>query len=193
MLFVMLSLVALFLVFAVAAKKRDRISERYPAFKKPLATASKASVALVWAALAYGVYWINTRPESPPPHPDPLPAKIRPPAIEGAAWTVYDRSAKDKSQFALDLASRDLDDDRALVWKRYDDLEKGSMILSLTRYGCRTGKRADIYDVYYEKGIYSGFDENDQKDEENVDLESVDGAGFLLACFGKMPSVIDDD
>lgn len=192
-----LLLLALSLAFQMAVKQRDRVAERYPALKKPLAAASMASVwvlmCVVWSALAYGVYSLYLRPKPPPPPPDPLPAKIRPPAIKGTIWTVYDQSVKDKSRFSLDVASRDRDDDRSIVWERYDDIGNGKTILTLIRYGCRTGKRAEIYSVYYRNGNYTGFDEDDPKDEEEVDLESVAGAGFLLACFDKMPRVIDDD
>jgi hypothetical protein len=189
----MLILVALVIVFTIGKAQGDKIATLYPILTKPIAAIGNMAVWTVWAAIIGGIIWMNMRPPAPLPPPKPLPETIQPPALEGTVWTVYDRSSKRKAQLALDLASRQTKKDGTFVWTRYDDFSKQETVLTLTRYDCEFGKSADIYDVYYEKGVYAGFGEDDKKEETKVDLENIVGSGFLLACFNKMPSVIDND
>lgn len=190
MLFFMLGLIALVVVFGVAKSQSDKLAGRYPVLKRPLEAVGWLASLSIWGAIIAAAVWVNNRPD---PLPKPLPEYIQPPPLGGTAWTVYDRSSRDSTEMSLALATRQIKNGYAQVWSRFDDKAKQEVTLTLTRYECEFGKRTDLYDVVYDKGVYSGFAEDDPKDETKVDLETVEGSGFLLACYDKMPNLIDND
>ena len=58
---------------------------------------------IIWLAVVVGVFCLIVKS---PSEPKLLPKKIHPPSLKDAAWTVFYRSTKSKTQFSLDLESR---------------------------------------------------------------------------------------
>jgi hypothetical protein len=190
MIILLLMIAAFLVVFSLSKGLGDKLAAKYPILKKPLAFIGNALFAAVWLTfIGFGIY-LQINP-TPPPPPKPLPEKIQPPTLNGTTWTVYDRSSKDKSQFALDLISRQTKNNEVLVWERFDDFSKNETTLIFTRFDCEAGIQSDIYDVYYKNGTYTGYDEDKDDNEAKVDLGTVGGAGLVLACFDRMPEKID--
>jgi len=171
------------------------IAIRFPDSKRTLTFLGYGLWITFLLACTYAAVWFHNHPPSPP-KPPMLPKDLNPPALDQTAWTVYMTDQKEGSSFSMALPAMKENEWIARVWERYDDRANGKTILTLSTYDCEIGVQNELYDVYYDHGAYDGYvkySKDDSESETKIDLETVGGSAFLLACYGKMPSRVMQD
>lgn len=191
MIFIALVLTVILVSALIFAARR--ITHKYPASEPIVRYLGNALYIVAIASVVYTGIWLHQHPQ-PAGEPVALPKYIHPPELDHKLWTTYAINRKENFSFATALPVEKVDDNIVQVWERYDDFSNSSIRLSLTRYDCEYGIERDLYDVSYVDNKYSGYveyDKNDPDANEKIDLETVGGSGFLLACYGRMPSDVN--